>query len=111
MNTKLNTSHSNIGDMSTKLMAELRSAVAEGDQMLKQMGSATADEIASARSRIESTVHDARTQLHDARIVVGKRAREAADVSVEYVKGNPLKTLGFVAVVALIAGILLNRRH
>lgn len=111
MNTKLNSGHANVNEMSARLMDDLKSAVAEGDHMLKEMASATADEVSSARSRIEATVHGARTRLDDARILVAKRAQHAAEVSVDYVKENPWKTLGVVAAAGLIAGILLNRRH
>lgn len=111
MNIKLNSDHSNVNEVSARLMNDLKNAVAEGDHLLKEMAGATADEVASARSRIEATVHGARTRLDDARTLVGKRAQRAAEVSVEYVKENPWKSLGVVAAVGLIAGILLNRRH
>lgn len=111
MNIKLNSDHSNINETSARLINDLKSAVAEGDQMLQEMASATADEVSSARSRIEATVHGTRSRLDDARIVVARRAQQAAAVSLEYVKENPWKTLGVVAAAGLVAGILLNRRH
>lgn len=112
MNTKLTASHVNdhVKDMSEKLMSDLRSAVNDGDHMLKEMANATTEELASARSRIEATVGAARTRLNDARILVARKAGQAAEVSVEYVKENPWKTVGVVALLGLVAGVLLNRR-
>lgn len=112
MEPKMNSGHSNgsTSDMSSTLMGELKNAVNEGEQMFKGAVTATANELASARTNLEATAHEARTRYDDARALIAQKAKLAADVSLDYVKENPWKTAGIVAVIGLVAGIFLNRR-
>lgn len=110
MNTKLIASSGSVKEMSEKLMNDLREAVSDGDHLLKKMANSSVEEVTSARSRIEASMSGARHRLDDARLLVSRKAHQAAEDGVEFVKENPWKTVGVVAVLGLIAGILLKRR-
>lgn len=113
MEPKMHSGHTNgsASDMSSTLMGEVKNAVNEGEQPYKGVVAATASELAAARSSLEATAREARTRYDEARALVAQKAKQAADVSIEYVKGNPWKTAGIVAVLGLVAGIFLNRRR
>lgn len=92
------------------LVKDLKRVVGDADRLLNQMANSTSEEFSAARSKIESTLSDARSLLHDARIAVSEKAGYAADATQKYVSENPWKTVGAIAAVGLIIGIL-NRRH
>lgn len=105
-----NSNHSSLSDMSNRLTDDLRNAVAEGGKTLQEKASASVDALGNTRSRIDASFDGAQTRLQEAGLAVSKKAREAAEVSVHYVKENPWKTVGAVALAGFLARMLLKRR-
>lgn len=110
MSNSIFTSHNSIEDNKNALVKELKSVVGDADKLLNQVVNSTTEEFAAARSKMESTFYDARTRLHDARVVVSDKACFAADATQRYVHENPWKSVGLIAAVGLIVGILSSRR-
>jgi len=55
-------------------------------------------------------IDTARESLTQAQGVVSDAAKQYADVTDEYVRGNPWKALGIAAATGVLVGILLSRR-
>jgi len=94
-----------------RLVNDLKGVAADADDLLSAVVSSTADEFAAARSTIEERLDEARARLDDARIVVSRQIRHAADVTQEYARENPWKAFGIPAVAALVVFLLFSRRH
>lgn len=93
MNTQLNS-----GPNGAKDKIDAQGTIVHSEHLLKDMLNAM------------PTIDNTQARFEKARAVVGQTAQRAADVSASYVKENPWKTMGVVAVVGLVAGLLLNRR-
>jgi ElaB/YqjD/DUF883 family membrane-anchored ribosome-binding protein len=79
-----------------KVSKEIGAMVDEASDLLKNF---SAQNLESARA----TLSKAQTALADG-------AKQYADMSEEYVRANPWKTLGIAAAAGLLVGILLARR-
>ena len=101
---------SNVQRSKEALVTDLKAIVGDADALLKDMASATSEELAVARKSIEARLADVRTRIDDARIVVTRRAGHAADVTTEYVRENPWTVAGVASLVGRIAALLVFRR-
>jgi ElaB/YqjD/DUF883 family membrane-anchored ribosome-binding protein len=102
--------HGAVGDKREKLVKDLKSVVADADELLKEVTNATTEELAAARTMIEARLGEARSSVNDARIAVTRKACDAADATQEYLVENRWKVLGIAAVAGLITALLLSRR-
>jgi ElaB/YqjD/DUF883 family membrane-anchored ribosome-binding protein len=111
MKNRLTASHGTIAGWKNEIATDLKVVVADADDLLNEIASSTTEEFATARSKIEATLKEARSRVDDARILIGKRANHAANATQEYVVDNPWKVLGIAAAAGLIAAVLLSRRE
>ncbi len=93
-----------------KLLGDIRGAVADGDDLLKQVADFSAEQLAAARTKIDAKLGEARSRLDGARIAVTETAKDAADATYEYVRENPWKLLGVAIAAGLVIGLFLRRR-
>lgn len=93
-----------------KLFVDLKAVVVDADELLHEIGNATEAELAVARGRIEQRLRAARSAIDDARGVVSRNVRSAADTTQVYVRENPWKAFGIPALAALGVFLLLSRR-
>lgn len=84
---------------SEKLARSIEGTAAEAGEMVKEVG-----------SRIGSKLQGARASLTQAQTAVTDGARQAAEITDEYVRMNPWKSLGIAAAAGLLIGILMARR-
>lgn len=110
MNTELNASHGTVEGKKEKLVKDIKGVVGDADDLMREVASSTAGELAAARTKIEGKLDEAKSRLGDARIAVTEKARVAADATNEYVRENPWKILGVAAAAGLVIGFLLSRR-
>lgn len=110
MTTELTISHQAVEARKQTLVKDLKGVVSDADALLKEVANATAEEFAAARSTLENKLNEARSRLHDARILATQKACSAADATQAYVMDNPLKIVGVVAALGLLAAFLINRR-
>lgn len=110
MNDGTTNNYRTIDGSKQALVKDLENAVADADALIGNAASATADEIALARSKIETRLRQARNRLHDAGLVVGERARVTVDATDKYVTDHPWKVLGVAAAAGIVIGALLSRR-
>lgn len=92
------------------LVTDLKVIVGDAEQLIKDMASSTAEDLAAARSRIEAKLAEARKRIDGARVVLARRASDAADATGEYISENPWKVVGVASLVGLVVALLIFRR-
>ena len=93
-----------------KLMDDLRTVVADAEELLKATASQTGERIAAARAKAEESLKAAKVGLAEAQAVVVAKTKEAALATDEYVRANPWESVGVAAAVGLVIGMLIARR-
>ncbi|MDP1536781.1 MAG: DUF883 family protein [Burkholderiales bacterium] len=110
MTTELIASRGTVQSSKENLVKDLKSVVADADDLLKGAVNSTAEEFAAARTKIEASLGAAKSRFNEARIAVARKAGSAADATNEYVRENPWKVVVGAAAVGLITAFLLRRR-
>ena len=110
MNLSLYPRHGVVERKKDRLVRDLKSVVADADDLLQVVGSSTAEEFAAARAKIEDRLREARSRLDHARVAISRKAGDAAEATQEYARENPWKAFGIPAVAGLIVFLLVSRR-
>jgi ElaB/YqjD/DUF883 family membrane-anchored ribosome-binding protein len=82
-----------------KMARSMEGAAAEAGEMVRDVG-----------NRIGAKMQNARQSLTQAQTAVTDGAKQAAELTDEYVRMNPWKSLGIAAAAGLLIGILMARR-
>lgn len=103
-----------MADMTTvhkdKLMSDLRVVIADAEELLRMTADQAGEGVADLRSRIQTRMNQAKTDLvhlQEAAVAKAKAAGHAAD---EFVHDNPWKSIGIAAGIGLVVGLLVGRR-
>lgn len=110
MTNELSISHRALEARKQILLKDLKDVVSDADDLLKEVGSSTAEEFSAARAKIEARLVDARSRLREARSLAARKACDAAEATEEYVRDNPAKVIGIALLAGLLAALLLSRR-
>ncbi|HPI59721.1 hypothetical protein [Zoogloea sp.] len=84
-------------------MNDFKGIVGSADALLTDMGKATTEGLADARSAAGSALCDARDS-------VTRQARHSADATDHFVREHPWQVLAGAAVLGFVTGFMLNRR-
>lgn len=93
-----------------KLLADLKTVVADAEGLIKEAAGSSVEKFASLRTRFETKLGETRAGIDRARAAVGEKTKHAADATHAYVKENPWKSVGVFAAAGVMLGILLRRR-
>lgn len=93
-----------------KLLADVKNVVADAENLLKQAKSTGAESYAAVRAELEDKLADTIVRLQEVQEEVKARARYAARATDDYVHENPWKSMGAVAAVGILIGLVLGRR-
>ena len=93
-----------------QLVANLRRVISDAEDLLTATAGHTDTTVAELRVRAKENLRVAREKLADADAAVRARARQAANVTDEYVHDNPWSSIGAAAAVGILVGVLLGRR-
>ena len=93
-----------------KLVQDLRTVVADAEELLKATASQAGEKVAVARERIQDSLHQAKVKLAEAEDVIVQRSKQAARATDDYVRENPWQAVGAAAGVGLLIGLLIGRR-
>jgi ElaB/YqjD/DUF883 family membrane-anchored ribosome-binding protein len=93
-----------------KLMHDMRTVVADAEELLKATAGQTGERIEKIRLKAEDSLRSARVRLQNAGHAVEQGAREAAHNVNDHVHKNPWTAVGVAAGVGLVIGILIGRR-
>lgn len=101
---ELNTVHKD------KLMSDLRVVIADAEELLRMTADQAGDAAVDIRSRIQTRMNQAKTDLmllQEAAVAKAKAAGHATD---EFVHENPWKSIGVAAGIGMLLGLLVGRR-
>ncbi len=93
-----------------KLLTELRAVVADAEELLRATASDTSEGAAEMRGRLQARLHHAHERLAHLQDSLVSRAKEASEATDAFVHDNPWKSIGMVAGLGLLVGILIGRR-
>jgi ElaB/YqjD/DUF883 family membrane-anchored ribosome-binding protein len=110
MNTELTARHGNLEGSKQALVKDLKGVVVDSENLLKELASASGEEIAAALNRVESRLGAGRARLDAARLAFSHNAGVAAAATQAYVKENPWKVLAIAVATGLITAVLSSRR-
>ncbi len=93
-----------------KLMTDLRTVIADAEEVLKVTADQATAGAADLRVRMQERLQQARIRLHDLQESAVARARAAGHAADDYVHENPWKAIGVAAGIGVIIGLLIGRR-
>jgi ElaB/YqjD/DUF883 family membrane-anchored ribosome-binding protein len=94
-----------------KLLADVKNVVAEAENLLKKAKSTGAESYAAVRAELEDKLSDTIVRLQEVQEELKERARYAARATDDYVHENPWKSMGVVAAVGIVVGLILSSRR
>lgn len=93
-----------------KLVADLRTVIADTEELLKATADQAGARIAAARVKLQASLKSANARIAEAQEATSARARVAIGTTEDYVRANPWQALGIAAGVGVVLGVLLARR-
>ena len=95
-----------------KLVEDLKTVVADAEELLKASASQIGERIAAARAKAEESLKAAKDRLcqEEVAVMAMAKTKAAAKATDDYVRTNPWKALGITAAVGFVLGILAIRR-
>lgn len=93
-----------------KLMADLRTVIADAEEVLKVTADQATAGAAELRVRMQERLHQARLRLQDLQETAVARAKAAGHAADDYVHEHPWKAVAAAAGVGMIVGLLIGRR-
>lgn len=100
---------SNVSDQQ-QLVSDMKSAIADAEDMLHATADQAGDKVAGMRARIQERLKGARERLADAEAALVTKTRAAARATDAYVHESPWTAVGIAAGVGLLVGLILGRR-
>jgi ElaB/YqjD/DUF883 family membrane-anchored ribosome-binding protein len=93
-----------------QLVSDMKSAIADAEDMLHATADQAGEKVASMRARIQERLKGARVRLADAEATLLAKTRAAAHATDAYVHESPWTAVGVAAGVGLLVGLILGRR-
>lgn len=93
-----------------KLVSDLKSVIADAEDMLHATADQAGERVAGLRARITDRLKDARVRLADAEAVLVRKSREAARATDAYVHESPWQSVGVGVGLGFLLGFILGRR-
>ncbi len=93
-----------------KLMTDLRTVVADAEELLRATASQAGDKVSDLRGKLQDHLANAKTSLAEAQAAVVDRAKAVGHATDDYVHDNPWRSVGIAAGIGFIVGLLIGRR-
>ena len=93
-----------------QLVSDMKSAIADAEDILHDTSDQAGDKVAGMRVRIQERLRAARIRLASAEETLLVNTRVAARATDAYVHESPWVAIGIAAGVGLLAGLILGRR-
>jgi ElaB/YqjD/DUF883 family membrane-anchored ribosome-binding protein len=93
-----------------QFVADLRTVLADTEQLLKSAVGQSGEKLASLQPRIEENLRNAKARLEEFEQIASARARAAAEATDAYAHDHPWKVAGFTALLGVAVGLLITRR-
>ncbi|MGA0609020.1 DUF883 family protein [Caldimonas sp. KR1-144] len=95
---------------SEKLMADLRTVVADAEALLQATAGQAGESAAEMRDKVKASLARAKANLGQLERDALERAKAAGRAADEYVHENPWRSIGIAAGIGLVIGLLISRR-
>ena len=93
-----------------KLVADMRTVLADSEQLLQAAIGQSGEKLAALQPRIEENLRKAKARLAEFERVAIAQARAAAQATDAYAHEHPWKIAGFTALLGVAVGLLIGRR-
>ena len=93
-----------------KLLADVKTMVADAENLLKKAKSTGVESYAAVRADLEDKLADTIVRLQEVQEELKTRVRYAARATDEYVHENPWKSMGVVAAAGIVIALIFSRR-
>lgn len=97
------------GSHKDKLIDDIKTIVSDAQVLLQRAKASGAEGYSAVRADLEDRLADSIDRLQGVQEELAARARGAVKATDTYVHDNPWKSIGYVALAALIFGFLLSR--
>lgn len=93
-----------------KLMADMRTVVADAEELLKMTADEMGDSALALRERLKDRMAQAKESLVSLQAMATDKAKAAGHAADEYVHEHPWKSVAIGAGIGVIVGMLIGRR-
>jgi ElaB/YqjD/DUF883 family membrane-anchored ribosome-binding protein len=93
-----------------KLIEDLRTVIADTEELLKASANQAGARIAAARVKLQESLTVANARIAEAQEAALARTRIAVKATDHYVRANPWNAVGIAAGVGFVLGLLITRR-
>ena len=93
-----------------KLVADMRTVLADTEQLLKAVIGQSGEKLAALQPRLEEHLRNAKARLAEFERIAAERARAAAQATDAYAREHPWKLAGITALLGVAVGLLISRR-
>ena len=93
-----------------QLVSDMKSSIADAEDMLHATADQVGDKFAKLRARIQDRLQDAKMRLAEAEDALVAKSRAAARATDEYVHESPWTAIGVAAGIGLLIGLAIGRR-
>ena len=93
-----------------KLLTDMRTVLADTEQLLKAVIGQSGEKLAALQPRIEENIRNAKARLVDFEQAATEQVRAAAETTDAYAREHPWKVAGFTALLGVAVGLLIGRR-
>jgi ElaB/YqjD/DUF883 family membrane-anchored ribosome-binding protein len=93
-----------------QLVSDMKSVIADAEDMLQATADQAGDKIANMRARIQERLKGAKLRLAEAEAALVAKTRAAARATDTYVHESPWTAIGIAASVGLLVGLIIGRR-
>ena len=98
-----------IGTHKDKLIEDIKAIVSDAQDLLQRAKTSGSEGYSAVRADLEDRLADSISRLQEVQEELTARARGAVKATDTYVRDNPWKSMGYIAVAALIVGFLATR--
>ena len=93
-----------------KMVDDFKSIINDADDLLQATAKVSGEGFNITRAKFAEKIKTAKASLADAEQIVVDKAKQAATVADDYVKGNPWTAVGIAAGVGILIGFLAAKR-
>jgi ElaB/YqjD/DUF883 family membrane-anchored ribosome-binding protein len=109
MSSQTATAGKTLGSQKDKLIEDIKTVVSDAQELLQRARTSSAEGYSAVRADLEDRLADSIARLQDVQEELTARARGAVKATETYVHDNPWKSMGYVALAALIFGFFVSR--
>ena len=91
-----------------KLTDDMKAVISDADALLKATAGEAGTKLAVVRDRLQASLSTARECVSDMEQAVIAKSKAAAQATDEYIHENPWPSIGVVAAIGVVVGILIG---